>query len=273
VGFSFLYGMLHSLGPGHGKVIVSTYLATHPTKVKASLVITVVSALFQAVVAITLVTVLVWGFSASMRMVNEKAMLFVSASFGLVALLGGLICYKAIKAIIRSLRTKKSPTIIFSSFAPANQGMRVGFQAQSSHVHHADSTCGCGHNHVAEADAINHASTWREYAAIIASIGIRPCTGAIMVLLFANVVGLYWMGVVSAVLMAIGTALTTSIIAVMTLTSKHLVQRYFTSGKQIGNSWQVAGAYLQLFGGILLVAIGLLLMSGENYGLSPMFSI
>lgn len=272
-GFSFLYGMLHSLGPGHGKVIVSTYLATHPTKVKASLVITVVSALFQAIVAITLVTVLVWGFSASMRMVNEKAMQFVSASFALVALLGGLICYKAIKAIIRSLRADKTPSMKISSFSPVGKGAPIGFQASSSHTQHSDTACGCGHNHVAEADAINHASTWREYVAIIASIGIRPCTGAIMVLLFANVVGLYWMGVVSAILMAVGTALTTSIIAIMTLTSKHLVKRYLASGKQLGQGWRMTGAYLQLGGGILLVALGLLLLSGENYGLSPMFSV
>ena len=46
-GFSFIYGMLHSLGPGHGKVIVTTYLATHPTKVKTSLILTVISSLCQ----------------------------------------------------------------------------------------------------------------------------------------------------------------------------------------------------------------------------------
>lgn len=275
IGFSFLYGVLHSLGPGHGKVIVSTYLATHPTKAKASLVITIVSALFQALVAITLVTVLLWGFSASMRMVNEKAMLFVSASFALVVLLGGLICYKACKIIVHSLRPTKPSKLTFTALSPASKRTPVGVKSHpmrpTSQPNGA--TCGCGHNHVAEADAINHASTWREYAAIIASIGIRPCTGAIMVLLFANVVGLYWMGVVSAILMAVGTALTTSTIAIMTLTGKHLVKRYLATGKPLSKGWQLTGAYIQLFGGLFLIAIGLLLMSGNSYGLSPVLSI
>lgn len=274
-GLSFLYGVLHSLGPGHGKVIVSTYLATHPTKAKTSLAITMVSALFQALVAITLVTALLWGFSASMRMVNEKAMLFVSASFALVVLLGGLICYKACKTIVHSFRAAKPSKLTFSALSPANQRTPIGVKANPIHAPSQPSGahCGCGHNHVAEADAINHASTWREYAAIIASIGIRPCTGAIMVLLFANAVGLYWMGVVSAVLMAVGTALTTSTIAIMTLTGKHLVKRYLATGKPLSKGWQLTGAYIQLFGGLFLIAIGLLLMSGNRYGLSPVLSI
>ncbi|MFA0544367.1 hypothetical protein AB4512_24280, partial [Vibrio sp. 10N.222.52.B7] len=109
---------------------------------------------------------------------------------------------------------------------------------------------------------------------IIVTIGIRPCTGAIMVLLFANMVGLYWMGVLSAFAMAVGTALTTSLIAMMTLTGKHLVKRYLAAGnKNSSESLKAAGHYLQLFGGILLVLIGLLLMNGQDSGMSPVFTM
>ncbi|KFI12806.1 nickel/cobalt transporter [Vibrio coralliilyticus] len=278
IGFSFLYGMLHSLGPGHGKVIVTTYLATHPTKVKASLMITVVSAMLQAIVAITLVTVLVWGFNASMRVVNQQASLFVTFSFGLVALFGGLIMYKALKNIYKSIR---KPKIRVNSVTPldatsSGELAPIGRSPVSNitpPIHQHSDTCGCGHNHVAEADAINRASTWREYLAIITTIGIRPCTGAIMVLLFANVAGLYWMGVVSAILMAAGTALTTSLIAMMTLTGKHVVKRYLVNNSSKSEGWNLAGAYVQLIGGLLLITIGLLFMAGENYGMSPIFSI
>ena len=95
-----------------------------------------------------------------------------------------------------------------------------------------------------------------------------------MVLLFANMVGLYWMGVMSAFAMAIGTALTTSLIAMMTLTGKHLVKRYLAAGNKNNNaSLKVAGHYLQLFGGVLLVLIGLLLMNGQESGMSPVFTM
>ncbi|MCG7585517.1 nickel/cobalt transporter [Photobacterium sp. OFAV2-7] len=289
-GFSFLYGMLHSLGPGHGKVIVTTYLATHPTKIKASLMLTVISAFCQALVAIALVSVLVWGFSASMRAVNQKAMLFVLLSFALVAILGGLICWKAIKHIYRSMHHSKlkvtalTPLAVRSSDEEGQFALKPAVQLSAlpsagkshlvkSHHNHHDG-CGCGHQHVADAEAINRASTWREYIGIVATIGIRPCTGAIMVLLFANIVGLYWMGVVSAIVMAAGTAFTTSLIAMMTLTGKHLVKRYLMVGNSRGKGdWNLAGYYLQFLGGVLLIVIGLLLMGGQDYGISPMFSM
>ncbi|PTP44250.1 nickel/cobalt transporter [Vibrio splendidus] len=302
IGFSFIYGMLHSLGPGHGKVIVSTYLATHPTKAKASLVLTVVSAFLQALVAILLVSVLIWGFSASMRVVNDKANMFVSLSFALVAVIGALICWKALKNIHSTMR-KPQPTLRVKAITPLATGAASSMSVRSSvpvrtpmalrssgsmimgatnalqvadhtHADHSHADCGCGHQHVADPEAINKASTFREYAGIIVTIGIRPCTGAIMVLLFANMVGLYWMGVLSAFAMAVGTALTTSLIAMMTLTGKHLVKRYLAAGnKNSSESLKAAGHYLQLFGGILLVLIGLLLMNSQDSGMSPVFTM
>ncbi|MCG9640029.1 nickel/cobalt transporter [Vibrio sp. Isolate34] len=303
IGFSFVYGVLHSLGPGHGKVIVSTYLATHPTKAKASLVLTVVSAFLQALVAILLVSALLWGFSASMRVVNDKANMFVSLSFALVAVVGALICWKALKNIYTTMRKPKlkvkaittlaadtsspmsarssisdqSPMALSSSVSAGSIMLNPSSALQSaehSHADHSHADCGCGHQHVADADAINKASTLREYAGIIVTIGVRPCTGAIMVLLFANMVGLYWMGVLSAFAMAVGTAFTTSSIAIMTLTGKNLVKRYLAAGnKNNSASLKAAGHYLQLFGGVLLVLIGLLLMSGQDSGMSPVFTM
>ncbi|MCX2757868.1 nickel/cobalt transporter [Vibrio sp. Sgm 22] len=297
IGFSFIYGMLHSLGPGHGKVIVSTYLATHPTKAKASLVLTIVSAFLQALVAIVLVSVLIWGFSASMRVVNDKANMFVSLSFALVAVVGALICWKALKNIYTTMRkpklkVKTITTLVTDTSSPISVQSPMAFRSsvsagsmmlnpsnalqptEHSHADHSQADCGCGHQHVADADAINKASTLREYAGIIVTIGVRPCTGAIMVLLFANMVGLYWMGVLSAFAMAVGTALTTSLIAMMTLTGKHLVKRYLAAGNKNSNaSLKTAGHYLQLFGGILLVLIGLLLMNGQDSGMSPVFTM
>ncbi len=290
-GVSFLYGMLHSLGPGHGKVIVTTYLATHPTKVKSSLILTVVSAMCQALVAVVLVTILLWGFSASMQTVNLKATFFVSLSFALVAVLGGLICWKAVKQLYRSTsptRLKITPLTliqvnaqeddrVFSLKSPFHHSSNLnpGINAnavESHHIHHDE--CGCGHKHVVDAESINRASTWREYIGIVATIGIRPCTGAIMVLLFANMVDLYWMGVISAVVMGAGTALTTSIIAIMTLAGKHLIKRYLVTEKSSHQaSWKLAGYSLQLFAGLLLIVFGLLFMGSQDFGISPMFSV
>ncbi|MCD9514812.1 hypothetical protein GLP23_07920 [Photobacterium carnosum] len=240
-GLSFLYGIFHSLGPGHGKMIVTTYLATNPAKIKASLIMTVVSAFVQAVVAITLVSILLVFFKSSMRQVNDAADQFISYSFMAMLLLGVIVIYRSLKQV---------------------------WQLRTAPLHHHDhgDNCGCGHKHFANADEINQATSLREYIVIIFSIGIRPCTGAILVLLFANMVGLYWLGVISAILMAVGTALTTSAIALLTLSGKKIVSRYLATNDR---QRTMASIILKLFGGVLLVLLGLLLLNGHSYGMSP----
>ena len=57
LGFSFAYGVLHALGPGHGKVVITTWLATHPSKLKSSIGLTLAASLLQGLVAIALVVV------------------------------------------------------------------------------------------------------------------------------------------------------------------------------------------------------------------------
>ena len=241
-GLSFLYGIFHSLGPGHGKMIVTTYLATNPAKIKASLIMTVVSAFVQAVVAITLVSILLVFFKSSMRQVNDAADQFISYSFMAMLLLGVIVIYRSLKQAWQ-LRS-----------------------AQRHHHHDHGDDCGCGHKHFANADEINNATSLREYMVIVFSIGIRPCTGAILVLLFANMVGLYWLGVISAILMAVGTALTTSGIALLTLSGKKIVSRYLATNQR---QRTMTSIIVKLIGGILLVLLGLLLLNGHSYGMSP----
>ncbi|WP_394165853.1 nickel/cobalt transporter [Photobacterium piscicola] len=239
-GLSFLYGIFHSLGPGHGKMIVTTYLATNPTKIKASLIMTVVSAFVQAIVAITLVSILLIFFKSSMRQVNDAADQFISYSFMAMLLLGTIVIYRSLK-----------------------QAWQLRMQQQH---HNHGSECGCGHKHFASADEINNATSLREYIVIIFSIGIRPCTGAILVLLFANMVGLYWLGVASAILMAVGTALTTSAIALMTLSGKKIVSRYLATNE---HQRTMTSIIIRLIGGVLLVLLAIVLLNGHSYGMSP----
>jgi len=118
------------------------------------------------------------------------------------------------------------------------------------------------------------------YLAIIFSVGLRPCTGAVMVLLFANMVDIYWLGVLSAFMMSIGTALTTSVIAIMTICGVKLIKRYMQSNQPDHQHntnevaikrKQVAFALLKMTGGVLLVLMGILLLSSQPVALSPIF--
>ncbi len=237
-GLSFFYGILHSVGPGHGKVIVTTFLATHPSKIKHGLILTALSAFMQAIVATVLVSALVLVFSQSMRDVSSKADYLINASFLAMSLLGITILWRTSKAIYHYLK------------------------------HHKFSI-GCHCCHCVSGSQLNQTMNWRSYTGIIISIGIRPCSGAILVLLFSNVVGIYWLGIVSAFLMAIGTAITTSTIALMTISGKKIIQRYLRAGNHQHASLGSMG--LQFVGGILLTLLGIILYSSQTYSMSPIF--
>ena len=264
---SFLYGILHSVGPGHGKLIVTTYIATQDAKVKLSLIITLVSSLMQAFVAVALVSVLLLAFNASMREINHAAEIFIPLSFYTAILLGIAVICRNLLLMYRVIKKHKQATIDSNKLM-----IKAVKQIDAKHEHHDN--CGCGHQHVVAPEQINDASSFKEYLAIILSIGIRPCTGAIMVLLFANMLDIYWLGIVSAIVMALGTALTTSLIAIMTITGKQAVRRYLAAGKPKKvetDRPNLAKFILPIFGGALLILLGVLLLESRPVGMSPMF--
>lgn len=238
LGVCFLYGILHALGPGHGKVVVSTYLATNDTKLKSGIFITVCSAIVQALVAVVLVSAFVFVFHQTMRTLNATVTEFATYSGVVVVLLGTQLIYSAIKRLYGK-----------------------------SHHHHGPD-CGCGHKHSADAAELNKISKPREYLMIILSIGLRPCSGAILVLFFANLTHLYWLGVIGAFLMAIGTAITTSTIAFLTVTGRKIIQYY----SRASATTNILPALARSLAGLFLITLGILLMVVPTYGISPVFS-
>lgn len=287
IALSFMYGILHSVGPGHGKLIVTTYIATQEAKVKLSLVITLVSSFMQAFVAVGLVSVLLMLFDASMREINHQAELLIPLSFYTAILLGIVIIWRNLVLMYRVIKDNQKALKQPSTHATemgikrltpvmplvlAAKHSSLETSPLTDHVHHDN--CGCGHQHVVTPEQMNDASSFKEYLAIILSIGIRPCTGAIMVLLFANMLDIYWLGVVSAIVMALGTALTTSIIAIMTITGKQAVRRYLATGKRNKrpkNGPNITKFIVPIIGGLLLILLGMLLLESRPVGMSPMF--
>lgn len=184
---SFAYGFLHSVGPGHGKFVITAWLATHKEKLNASRLITLAGSLMQGIVAVLFVLILAISLNLSMgelslsRYWMEKLSALLIAGFG-VALLGRAM---GIERLFR--------------FGPR----------LSRHQHGA--ACGCGHKHQPNADELT--GGWRNAAWVIASIGIRPCSGALMILVFANAVGMFSWGIVAVMAMSLGTAVSIIILA------------------------------------------------------------
>ncbi|MCD1124654.1 nickel/cobalt transporter [Jinshanibacter sp. LJY008] len=248
--FSFIYGVLHSAGPGHGKVIITAYLATHPLKLRASLLLTLAASLVQGMVAILLVTVVLSVFQLSTRTIHQSNFWMEKGSYLLIVLVGGMLCYRAVRQLRRMTKQNPAPPAIkINSLTPG-------------HVHSAD--CGCGHRHLPDADELDVSGGWKTNLAIILSIGIRPCSGAILVLLFSKVIDAYIWGIAAAMVMALGTATTISLLALFVHYARRLAEKV-TANRQRSKWSKVALISFSLLGGVLLILFGLILY----YGVSP----
>lgn len=230
--FSFIYGVLHALGPGHGKIVITTWLATHPSKLRSSIGLTLASSLLQGLVAIGLVVVVLTVLQLPARQLHMSSFWLEKASYALVGVLGVLLCWRALKKIRALLRR---PT--FTAFTP-------------HHVH--DERCGCGHQHVPNPEQLQSGDDWRARLMIILSMGMRPCSGAIMVLLFSKVVGVFGWGMASALAMAAGTSLTITSLALLVHSFRTMALKL--SGNKAPVLWrQMAWTTLALAGGAILV--------------------
>ena len=236
--FSFVYGVLHALGPGHGKVVITTWLATHPSKLKSSIGLTLAASLLQGLVAIGLVVVVLTLLRLPARQLHLSSFWLEKGSYALVGVLGLLLCWRALKKLRTLLRKPK-----FTAFTP-------------HHVH--DQHCGCGHQHMPDPKQLERDEDWRARLMIVLSMGMRPCSGAIMVLLFSKVIGVFGWGIASALAMAAGTSLTISSLALLVHGFRTLAVKL--SGTKTPVLWrQVGWTTLALAGGGILLAVAVVM--------------
>ena len=141
----------------------------------------------------------------------------------------------------------------FNTFQPlANKN------TPADHVHGPD--CGCGRSHVPDARDLRGDFSFAKAFSLAFAVGIRPCTGAILVLVFANGLGLYWAGVASTFAMAVGTFITVSLIAGLAVYSKKLATR-FAAKDERWLSW--FGFALRIGGGSVIAFLGTILFLGS----------
>jgi nickel/cobalt exporter len=100
---------------------------------------------------------------------------------------------------------------------------------------------------------------WRRGLSAIVAVGLRPCSGAIIVLVFALAQGLFWAGVASTFVMGIGTAVTVAAIATLAVGAKSLAKRFARSRAGYG-ALMLRG--VEIGAAVLVMAFGVLLLTG-----------
>lgn len=241
-GLSFVYGVVHAAGPGHGKAIISAYVLANEQTVRRGILISFLAAMIQAFTAVALVGLLLVGINATGFQVNAWVKQLETVSYGLVFLVG---FYLLVTEIVRLWRRRR---------------LAVGHvhHHQHDHEHHEDCEA-C--NHMVDARTVTGPLSWRKMAAVVMSVGIRPCSGAVLVLIFALTQGLFWAGVAATFAMAVGTAITVAVLATLALGSRELALRLGGGNTRwadaVWSTCAIGGALFVMTIGLLLVAASL----------------
>lgn len=240
LGLCFAYGFFHAAGPGHGKILIGGYgVAARVSALRLGM-LALASSLAQAAAAVGLVYAGVLVFDLTrQRMTGLAEDIMAPASFGAIGLIG---LWLAIRGLRRWWRAR-------AQSAP-----------QTSGNHGRDHTAcqSCGHKHgpsLAEAEAV---SGWRDAAALIGAVAIRPCTGALFLLVLTWRMGLDMAGILGAFAMGLGTASVTLVVAFASVTLREgALARLATQGGMAR-----ALPLLEIAAGVLIAVLSIHLMLG-----------
>jgi nickel/cobalt transporter (NicO) family protein len=294
MGISFVYGIFHAAGPGHGKAVISSYLLANEETWRRGIVLSFASALLQAVTAVAIVTVAAVMIGATAKMMGDTVRVIEVVSYALIVLVGLRLLWVKGRGFLRAVHDI-GPKSEAALGAPAVQTAadhlhdvgvgrdpcRHDRHASDEHSHHghdhaydhahghphrhphehADegSALPWGHAHGPEPQELAGPGGWRRGLSAIVAVGLRPCSGAILVLVFALAQGLFWAGIASTFVMGLGTAITVAAIATLAVAAKAVAKR-FTATRSGYGTLVLRG--IEVGAALLVTAFGALLLTG-----------
>lgn len=250
-GASFAYGVFHAAGPGHGKAVLASYMVANEVQLKRGLLLAGLAALLQGLVAIALVTVAALVFNATAGQMTSAAQAVEVASYVAIAALGARLVWTKGLGLAAALR---------SPAAGASGRFVCEAIDDPTHVHGP----ACGHAHAPDpATLAGPGFQWRDALATVVAAGLRPCSGAILVLVFTLSQNMLAAGAGAVMAMSAGTAITTGAIAAVAVYAKDLALRLSGSGAR-GAALVARGA--EFLAALLVLGLGLALLLG--FGMS-----
>jgi ABC-type nickel/cobalt efflux system permease component RcnA len=277
---SFAYGIFHAAGPGHGKAVISSYLVANQETARRGIVLSFASALMQSLVAVAIVGICAWLLNATAKTMCGAERAIEIASYALIAAFGARLVWTKGGGFIRALQAPQPlPAMALAAAAPhddaghghdhhhghshphahvAHRGHEHrhddhGHDLAQAHVHDEH----CGHSHGPVPTELAGPGGWRRGFGTIFAVGLRPCSGAILVLVFALAQGMFWAGIAATFVMGLGTAITVATIAVIAVSAKDLARRLSGAGEG-GGALIMRGVEFGAAGLVLLFGVGLL---------------
>ncbi|WP_112602873.1 nickel/cobalt transporter [Rhizobium sp. WW22] len=285
IGLSFAYGIFHAAGPGHGKAVISSYMVANEIELKRGIGISFVSALIQGLVAVLVVGAAYFVLRGSGITMTMATNAMEITSFIMVILFGSWLLFRKLRAMMQSraqrqemqLATSAGPISLslFEGAATGTDSAR-GFARSSAAIPAASgyqcydpahktsdgAYCEtCGHAHLPDPKMLsNEKFSAREAWSAIAAVGLRPCSGALLVMTFSMLNGLYLGGLLSVLAMSIGTALTVSLLAIIAVFAKGTAVRFTGKGSRL-SVWVSNG--IEILGALLVIGTGIILLGAS----------
>ena len=268
LGLSFLYGVFHAAGPGHGKAIISSYVVANDETWRRGVVLSFASAMLQAVVAVAIVVIAAGVFNATMSTMCTTERTIEIASYALIALIGLRLLWVKGRGFFKAARSIGRPLApVGAAVTPPHDHKHHGHDHHHDHGHHDHAHHGhdhehasaWGHAHGPEPEELAGPGGWRRGFTAIVAVGLRPCSGAILVLVFALAQGLFWAGVAATFVMGLGTAITVALIATLAVGAKSLARRFASSRSGYGT---LALRGVEVGAAAVIFAFGALLLTG-----------
>ena len=231
IAVGFIYGVAHAAGPGHGKAVIASYMMANDSALRRGIVLALFAALLQGAVAVAIVGAAALVFGATAASMNTVADALASASYLGVAAIGAWLVWRKGFALLRAARgywTRRAALAQGALYAgapwrpaPALAGFG-GFRAGEDDATDEN----CGHAHAPDPRTLGADFSWRTALATVAAAGARPCSGALLILVFALAQGLFAAGIAAVLAMSLGTALTTGALACLAVFAKGLAVRF-----------------------------------------------
>jgi nickel/cobalt transporter (NicO) family protein len=302
-GLSFLYGIFHAAGPGHGKAVISSYIVANDETWTRGVVLSFASALLQALVAVMVVGIAAALLGATAATMGRAVNMIEIVSYGLIILIGVRLLWVKGRAFVSLLQTLHRPAPVGAAVTPhgydhehhAHDNVHhdhshdhVHHDHSHDHVHHDHShdhvhhdhaqphhhhdghahhhhhhgeedASAWGHAHAPEPEELAGPGGWKRGLSAILAVGLRPCSGAILVLVFALAQGLFWAGVASTFVMALGTAITVGAIASIAVAARSWAQHVAETRSGYG---MLAMRGIEVGAAVVIIAFGALLLTG-----------
>lgn len=243
LGFCFAYGFFHAAGPGHGKVLIGGYGLGRRVPMGRLAGLAVASSLAQAATAVALVYAGVFLLDWSReRMVDTAEAWLAPLSYVLIGMVGLWLLLRGARKL----------------WAQRGRAVVHGHDHAHAHHHHDDahdhgnSTCAdCGHKHGPSIAEVAEVRSWRDALVLIGAVAVRPCTGALFLLILTWRMGIDAAGIAGAFVMGLGTASVTVLVAVVSVTARESTLAQIAGGPATARALSL----IEIVAGLLVVLV------------------